>query len=95
MFAKTSLNIDNQKSEKRFRLLFGAMTLMLIVPVAILSLLINHGSAALSIDFFLTDPTNGMTEEAGSSLRWSGLFGLSSSHSSHRFRLAVLHTLFE
>ena len=36
---------------------------MLIVPVAIiLSLLINHGSAALSIDFFLTDPTNGMTE---------------------------------
>ena len=52
MFAKTSLNIDNQKSEKRFRLLFGAMTVMLIVPVAIiLSLLINHGSAALSIDF--------------------------------------------
>ena len=63
MFAKTSLNIDNQKSEKRFKLLFGAMTVMLIVPVAIiLSLLINHGSAALSIDFLLTDPTNGMTE---------------------------------
>ena len=91
MFAKTSLNIDNQKSEKRFRLLFGAMTVMLIVPVAIiLSLLINHGSAALSIDFFLTDPTNGMTE-GGIFQRWSGLFGLSLSHSSHRFRLALLH----
>ena len=63
MFETTQLNVENQNVEKRFMFLFLTMTVMLIIPVVIiLSLLVDHGLPALSIDFFLTDPTNGMTE---------------------------------
>jgi phosphate transport system permease protein len=63
MFQTTALNLKNQKTEKLFKILFLMMTIMLIVPVVIIiSLLVSHGSPALSVDFFLTDPRNGMTE---------------------------------
>tara|TARA_Y100001934_G_scaffold226319_1_gene271433 strand:- start:456 stop:1325 length:870 start_codon:yes stop_codon:yes gene_type:complete len=63
MFQTTELNLQNQKTEKLFKILFLMMTIMLIVPVAIIiSLLVSHGAEALSVDFFLTDPRNGMTE---------------------------------
>lgn len=63
MFQATALNKKNQKLEKRFQILFLMMTILLIVPVVIIiGLLLSHGWEALSIDFFLTDPTNGMTE---------------------------------
>ena len=63
MFQATALNEKNQQIEKRFQILFLMMTILLIVPVAIIiGLLVSHGWEALSVDFFLTDPTNGMTE---------------------------------
>ena len=63
MFQTTELNLQNQKTEKLFKILFLMMMIMLIVPVAIIiSLLVSHGAEALSVDFFLTDPRNGMTE---------------------------------
>lgn len=63
MFQTTALNLKNQKTEKLFKILFLMMTIMLIVPVVIIiSLLVSHGSPALSVDFFLTAPRNGMTE---------------------------------
>ena len=63
MFETTPLNVQNHKTEKLFKMLFLMMTILLIVPVVIIiGLLVNHGSQALSVDFFLTDPRNGMTE---------------------------------
>jgi phosphate transport system permease protein len=63
MFQATALNKKNQQIEKRFQILFLMMTILLIVPVVIIiGLLLSHGWESLSIDFFLTDPTNGMTE---------------------------------
>ncbi len=63
MFDATELNKANQAVEQKFKILFMMMTIILIVPVVIIiGLLLNHGWAALSIDFFFTDPTNGMTE---------------------------------
>ena len=62
MFAKTRLNVSNQRTETLFRILFMMMTLLLIVPVAIiLSTLIYRGGSIISIDFLFTNPTNGMT----------------------------------
>jgi phosphate transport system permease protein len=63
MFQTTALNLQNQKIERLFKILFLMMTILLIVPVVIIiGLLVSHGSQALSVDFFLTDPRNGMTE---------------------------------
>jgi phosphate transport system permease protein len=63
MFQTTALNLQNQKTEKLFKILFLMMTILLIVPVVIIiGLLVSHGSQALSVDFFLTDPRKGMTE---------------------------------
>jgi phosphate transport system permease protein len=63
MFASTKRNLRNQQVERLYRLLFLLMTCLLILPVlVILAVLISRGSSALSIDFFLTEPTNGMTE---------------------------------
>jgi phosphate transport system permease protein len=63
MFQATEMNRRNQSIENRFRALFLMMTILLIVPVVIIvSLLFSHGWAALSIDFFLTDPSDGMTK---------------------------------
>ncbi len=61
-FEATELNIRNKKMEKLFRILFLMMTLLLILPVLIIiCLLLAEGHEALSVDFFLTAPQNGMT----------------------------------
>ena len=62
MFEATELNIRNQKVEKLFKILFFLMTVLLILPVAIiLAILIYKGGSILSLDFLFTNPTNGMT----------------------------------
>jgi len=68
MFETTSLNTRNQRTQTLFRMLFGLMTGLLILPVLmILATLIYKGGPALSIDFLFTGPTHGMT--AGASFR--------------------------
>ncbi len=63
MFQTTKLNQRNRKVERLWRLLFLMMTLLLVLPVVvILGILIYKGSPALSLDFLLSEPTNGMTE---------------------------------
>lgn len=62
-FASTPLNAAKRRKERLFRILVGVMTGLLILPVVlILATLIWRGGPALSVDFFLTAPTNGMTE---------------------------------
>jgi phosphate transport system permease protein len=62
MFETTSLNTRNQRTQTLFRMLFGLMTGLLILPVLmILATLIYKGGPALSIDFLFTSPTHGMT----------------------------------
>ena len=62
MFEASELNVRNKRVEGLFRTLFLMMTVLLIVPVAlILGTLIVKGAPALSIDFLFTDPTDGMT----------------------------------
>ena len=62
MFTATDLNRQNARIQNRFRLLFLFMTLMLILPgVVILLTLFMKGGSMLSIDFFFTSPTDGMT----------------------------------
>jgi phosphate transport system permease protein len=62
MFAQTDHNRSNRRIEHLFRLLFLGMTLLLILPVVvILGVLILRGGPALSLDFFLAEPTQGMT----------------------------------
>lgn len=58
-FEATALNERNRRIQGLFRLLFGAMTIMLIVPVlAILAVLISEGGPAISFDFLFTYPTD-------------------------------------
>jgi len=62
MFAETELNQRNQRNEKMVRLLFMTMTLLLIVPVAlILGTLVYRGGGVISLDFLFSHPTDGMT----------------------------------
>jgi phosphate transport system permease protein len=62
MFDATALNRRNHRVQGLFRLLFGTMTMLLIIPVLIiLGTLIVEGGPALSIDFLFSAPTNGMT----------------------------------
>lgn len=62
MFEATELNLQNQRTERLFRTLFLAMTLLLILPVVIiLAMLVYKGGPIISMDFLLTEPTNGMT----------------------------------
>jgi phosphate transport system permease protein len=62
MFAATDLNVRNRKIEKLVRLLFLTMTIFLVLPVIlILAILVYKGAPILSVDFLLTDPTDGMT----------------------------------
>lgn len=62
MFEATPLNVRNHKTEKLVRLLFLLMTGLLILPVVvILGVLVAKGSPALSVDFLLTEPQQGMT----------------------------------
>ena len=63
MFEASPLNERNQRTEMLFRLLFGLMTGLLILPVlVILGMLIYKGGPVLSIEFLFTNPTNGMTQ---------------------------------
>ncbi|MBL3528879.1 MAG: phosphate ABC transporter permease PstA [gamma proteobacterium endosymbiont of Lamellibrachia anaximandri] len=63
MFAESDLNKRNKKVQGLYKTLFMLMTIILIVPVAIiLGTLVVKGGSVISIDFLFTDPTNGMTE---------------------------------
>lgn len=62
-FRAEPLDKRNQRNEKAVRMLFRVMTILLIVPVAlIMGLLVWNGAPALSWEFFTEDPRNGMTE---------------------------------
>jgi phosphate transport system permease protein len=62
MFEATELNIKDRKVEYLAKMLFGMMAIFLIVPVLlILGVLVYLGGPAISVDFLLTPPTNGMT----------------------------------
>lgn len=62
-FQAAPLDLRNQRNQRLFRLLFGMMTVILIVPVVvILGLLVVKGSPALSWEFFTAFPENGHTE---------------------------------
>ena len=61
-FNATELNIRNQGTQRLFRILFGLMTVFLVLPVVlILGTLIYKGGSAISVDFLFTHPTNDMT----------------------------------
>lgn len=61
-FQSTALNKHNKNVENLFRILFLMMTILLILPVVIiLTTLIYKGGSALSLDFFLSYPKDGMT----------------------------------
>jgi phosphate transport system permease protein len=62
MFAATELNHRNRRTQRLIRLLFLWMAMMLILPVVlILGILVYRGGPMISVDFLLTEPTNGMT----------------------------------
>ncbi len=62
MFQTTPLNELNRRRQTQVRLLFLAMTVLLILPVVvILGVLLYRGVPVLSIDFLFTEPRNGMT----------------------------------
>ena len=62
MFEASELNIRNRKVQKLFRILFLMMTLLLILPVAvILAILTWKGSSVVNLSFIFTSPTDGMT----------------------------------
>lgn len=62
MFEATDLNARNARMQTLFRVLFGLMTGLLILPVlVILAMLVYKGGSIVTIDFLLNDPTNGMT----------------------------------
>ncbi len=63
MFQATKRDVRNKNIESLWRLLFLTMTVLLILPVLIiLATLIVKGGPAISLDFLLLEPTNGMTE---------------------------------
>lgn len=62
MFAESDLNARNKRVQGLFRMLFLMMTVLLIVPVAIiLFTLVSKGGSVISIEFLFTNPTDGMT----------------------------------
>lgn len=62
-FAATPLEGRNNAIQRGVRLLFGLTTVVLVLPViAILGTLVYEGAPALTLDFFLDMPRNGMTE---------------------------------
>jgi phosphate transport system permease protein len=57
VFQATALNERNQRVQGLFRLLFGLMTVLLVVPVVvILALLVHEGAPAISVEFLFTHP---------------------------------------
>jgi len=62
MFEATALNRSNDRVQQLAKVLLLVMTLVLILPVAIiLSMLVYEGAPVLSFDFLFTEPTKGMT----------------------------------
>jgi len=62
MFAPTPLNERNRRIQRLVQIGFGAMTVLLVLPVLIiLGVLIWRGGPVLSFDFLFTEPTDGMT----------------------------------
>ena len=62
MFAATERDLANVRREKLVRAAFLSMTVLLIVPVAIiLSVLIYKGGPIISMEFLFSAPTGGMT----------------------------------
>lgn len=62
MFAISELNRKNHSRERVFRVLFGTMTALLVLPVIIiLATLIVKGGPVISLEFLFGNPTNGMT----------------------------------
>ena len=62
MFAETAVNVRDKRVQGLFRLIFGMMTVLLIIPVLIImGMLIYKGGSLISIDFLFTAPTDGMT----------------------------------
>jgi len=62
MFEATTLTDRDRRTEGLVRTLFLLATVLLILPVAVvLGILVRRGGPALSVDFLLTEPTNGMT----------------------------------
>lgn len=61
-FQATDLTRQKRKNEKLVRLLFGVMTVLLILPVLIiLGMLVIRGGSVVSLEFLFTEPKNGMT----------------------------------
>lgn len=61
-FASTDTNRRKYQVQKLSQLLFGLMTVLLILPVAIiLTTLIYKGGSIISWEFLFTNPTQGMT----------------------------------
>ncbi len=61
-FRAESLDHRNQRNQRLFQLMFGLMTVVLIVPVVIIiSLLVVRGGPALSWEFFTAYPAANMT----------------------------------
>lgn len=62
MFEQTHLNQRNDRTQSLMRLLFLIMTILLIVPVAlILGLLIDRGGGVISWEFLFAFPRDSMT----------------------------------
>jgi phosphate transport system permease protein len=61
MFQASNLNRRNDRIQGLYRMLFGLMTLLLIMPVVIiLATLIYKGGSVISFEFLFTFPTDGM-----------------------------------
>jgi phosphate transport system permease protein len=57
MFEATALNDHNRRVQALFRLLFGAMTIVLVIPVLIiLGVLVYKGGPAISMEFLFSSP---------------------------------------
>jgi phosphate transport system permease protein len=59
MFEATALNARNRRIEGLFRIIFGLMTVVLVVPVVIiLGVLVQKGGPAISVEFLFTGPVD-------------------------------------
>jgi len=59
MFEASALNHRNRRIQGLFRILFGLMTVVLVLPVLIiLGVLVEKGGPAISYDFLFTHPVN-------------------------------------
>ena len=59
MFEATALNHRNRRIEGLFRILFGSMTVILVLPVLIiLGVLVQKGGPAISMEFLFSSPVD-------------------------------------